>query len=43
MMIFTSIYGGVNGFLVSNFAGDIPFKAINLIMPFLIIGISDVY
>ena len=37
MMIFTSIYGVVDGFFVSNFAGDIPFKAVNLIMPFLII------
>ena len=37
MMIFTSIYGVVDGFFVSNFAGDIPFKAINLIMPFLMI------
>lgn len=37
MMIFTSIYGIVDGFFVSNFAGDIPFKAVNLIMPFLMI------
>ena len=37
MMIFTSIYGSVDGFFVSNFAGDIPFKAVNLIMPFLMI------
>ena len=37
MMIFTSVYGVVDGFFVSNFAGDIPFKAVNLIMPFLII------
>lgn len=37
MMIFTSIYSVVDGFFVSNFAGDIPFKAINLIMPFLMI------
>ncbi|MBQ9714661.1 MAG: MATE family efflux transporter [Clostridia bacterium] len=37
MMIFTSIYGVVDGFFVSNFAGDIPFKAVNLIMPFLMI------
>ena len=35
MMIFTSIYGVVDGLFVSNFAGDIPFKAVNLIMPFL--------
>lgn len=37
MMIFTSIYSIVDGFFVSNFAGDIPFKAVNLIMPFLMI------
>lgn len=37
MMIFTSIYSVVDGFLISNFAGDVPFKAINLIMPFLMI------
>ena len=37
MMIFISIYGIVDGFFVSNFAGDIPFKAVNLIMPFLMI------
>lgn len=37
MMVFTSIYGIVDGFFVSNYAGDIPFKAINLIFPFLMI------
>jgi putative MATE family efflux protein len=37
MMIFTSIYGVVDGLFVSNFAGDISFKAVNLIMPFLMI------
>lgn len=37
MMIFTSIYGVVDGFFVSNFAGDIPFKAVNLIFPVLMI------
>lgn len=37
MMIFTSIYCIVDGFFVSNFAGDIPFKALNLIFPFLMI------
>lgn len=36
MMIFTSIYNVVDGFFVSNFAGKIPFAAINLIMPVLI-------
>lgn len=39
MMIFTSVYGVVDGIFVSNFAGKTPFAAINLIMPvFLIIG-----
>lgn len=37
MMIFTSIYSVVDGFFVSNFAGKVPFTAINLIMPFLMI------
>lgn len=35
MMIFTSIYGVVDGIFVSNFAGKIPFAAINLIMPYI--------
>ena len=35
MMIFTSIYGVVDGIFVSNFAGKVPFAAINLIMPYL--------
>ena len=37
MMIFTSIYGVVDGFFVSNFAGKAPFTAVNFIMPFLMI------
>lgn len=37
MMIFTSIYGVVDGIFVSNFAGKTPFAAINLIMPYLMI------
>lgn len=37
MMIFTSIYGIVDGFFVSNFVGKTPFAAVNLIMPFLMI------
>lgn len=37
MMVFTSIYGVVDGFFVSNFAGKTPFAAVNLIMPFLFI------
>ena len=35
MMIFTSIYGVVDGFFVSNFVGKTPFAAVNFIMPFL--------
>ena len=39
MLIFTSIYGVVDGIFVSNYAGKTPFAAINLIMPvFFIIG-----
>ena len=37
MMIFTSIYGVVDGLFVSNFVGKTPFAAINLIMPFLML------
>ena len=39
MMIFTSIYGVVDGLFVSNFAGKTAFAAINLIMPILM-GLS---
>lgn len=37
MMIFTSIYGVVDGIFVSNFVGKTPFAAVNFIMPFLMI------
>lgn len=37
MMIFSSIYGIVDGFFVSNFAGKTSFAAVNLIMPVLMI------
>ncbi len=37
MMIFTSIYGVVDGLFVSNFVGKVPFAAINLVMPFVMI------
>lgn len=37
MMIVTSIYGVVDGYFVSNFAGKTPFAAVNLIMPFLML------
>ena len=35
MMIFTSIYGVVDGLFVSNYVGKTPFAALNLIMPLL--------
>ena len=35
MMIFTSIYGVVDGIFVSNYAGKTAFAALNLIMPYL--------
>ena len=37
MLIFTSIYGVVDGFFVSNFVGKTSFAALNFIMPFLMI------
>lgn len=37
MLIFTSIYGVVDGFFVSNFVGKTPFAAVNFIMPLLMI------
>lgn len=37
MMVFSSIYGVVDGFFVSNFAGTPAFTSVNLIMPFLLI------
>ncbi len=37
MMIFTSIYGVVDGFFVSNFVGEEAFEAVNFIMPFLML------
>lgn len=39
MMIFTSVYGVVDGVFVSNFVGKTPFAAINLIMPvYMVLG-----
>lgn len=35
MMVFTSVYGVVDGIFVSNFAGESAFAAVNLIMPVL--------
>ncbi|MDE7424008.1 MAG: MATE family efflux transporter [Lachnospiraceae bacterium] len=37
MMIFTSIYGVVDGYFVSNYVGKTSFAAVNFIMPFLMI------
>lgn len=37
MMIFTSIYGVVDGLFVSNLVGKTSFAAVNLIMPFIMI------
>ena len=34
-MIFTSIYGVVDGLFVSNFVGKTPFAAVNLIWPYI--------
>lgn len=37
MMIFTSIYGVVDGLFVSNFVGSDPFAAVNLVLPAIMI------
>lgn len=37
MMVFSSIYGVVDGVFVSNFVGTEAFAAVNLIMPFLMV------
>ncbi len=37
MMVFTSIYGVVDGYFVSNWVGKTPFAAVNFIMPVLMI------
>ena len=37
MMVFTSIYGVVDGFFVSNYVGKTPFAAVNLVMPFVMV------
>mgnify|MGYP002509906665 CR=1 FL=1 len=37
MLVFTSVYGVVDGFFVSNYAGKTPFAAVNFIMPLLMI------
>ena len=35
MLVFSSIYGVVDGVFVSNFAGETPFAALNFIFPFI--------
>ena len=37
MMVFTSIYGEVDGLFLSNFAGKTAFAAVNFILPFLMV------
>lgn len=37
MLVFTSVYGVVDGYFVSNFVGKTPFTAVNFIMPFLMV------
>ena len=37
MMIFTSIYGTVDGFFISNYVGKTAFASVNLIIPYLMI------
>ena len=37
MMVFSSIYGVVDGLFVSNFVGKTAFASVNLIMPFLMV------
>lgn len=45
MMLFTSIYGVVDGFFVSNFVGKDAFAAVNLIMPaiMLLCGVGTIF
>lgn len=37
MMLFTSIYGVVDGFFISNYVGETAFAAVNLILPYCMI------
>ncbi len=37
MMVFVSVYGIVDGFFVSNYVGELPFAALNLIFPLIMI------
>ena len=43
MMIFTSIYGVVDGFFVSNFIGEEAFTAVNFIFPYFPCGVNLSY
>lgn len=40
MMVFTSVYGVVDGLFISNFVGKNAFAAVNLIMPVIMICVS---
>ncbi len=37
MVVFSSVYCVIDGLFISNFAGQVPFNAINLIFPFIMI------
>lgn len=37
MMVLSSIYGVVDGYFISNYIGPVPFAAVNIVMPFLVI------
>ena len=37
MFVFTSLYGVVDGFFISNFAGELAFSGVNFIFPFIMI------
>lgn len=37
MMVFSAVYGVVDGYFVSNYAGAVPFASLNLVMPFIMI------
>ena len=41
MMLFTSLYGVVDGFFVSNYVGSTGLAAVNLIWP-LVMGVSTI-
>ena len=40
MMIFTSIYGVVDGLFISNFVGKTPFAAVNIVLPVIMIFVT---